>query len=371
MSHAYCPGLRACEWVALRRERLLPVAGEVLVREGQVVAPDTVVARTILRGTLSPVNVAASLGAEPGEVAAALLKRTGEAVRQGELLARTKGIFGLLRAECRAPVAGTLASVSIATGQVMIEGPPLPVEVRAHLAGTVTEVRPGRGATIAAGGTWIQGIFGIGGETWGAIVLGVSTPGERLTETEITPDLRGKVVVGGALVTRDALARAAQFGVGAIITGGVHALDLGEFMGGEIGAGVTGAEQVGLILIVTEGFGEIAMARRTFRLLGQCEGLLASVSGATQIRSGVLRPEIIVPATAGERSAGDTIAADGIAVGTSVRLVRAPYFGQLGTVVALPPDPCAVASGAVVRILEAELESGVRVSVPRSNVELF
>jgi hypothetical protein len=192
-----------------------------------------------------------------------------------------------------------------------------------------------------------------------------------LTEAEITPDQRGKVVVGGALVTREALARAAQLGVGAIITGGVHALDLGEFMGGEIGAGVTGAEQVGLTLIVTEGFGEIAMARRTFRLLRQCDGLLASVSGATQIRSGVLRPEIIVPATAGEHSAADNIAADGLAIGTSVRLVRAPYFGQLGTVVALPPDPCAVASGAVVRILEAELESGVRVTVPRSNVELF
>jgi hypothetical protein len=134
---------------------------------------------------------------------------------------------------------------------------------------------------------------------------------------------------------------------------------------------VTGAEQVGLTLIVTEGFGEIAMARRTFRLLRQCEGLLASVSGATQIRSGVLRPEIIVPETAGEHSAADNIAADGLAIGTCVRLVRAPYFGQLGTVVALPPDPCAVASGAVVRILEAELESGERVTVPRSNVELF
>jgi hypothetical protein len=371
VSHAYCPGLRASEWVALRRERLLPGEGEVLVRAGQVVAPDTVVARTILRGTLSPVNVAASLGVEPGEVAAALLKRAGEAVRQGELLARTKGVFGLLRAECRAPVTGTLASISVATGQVMIEGPPLPVEVRAYLAGTVTQVRPGRGATIAAGGTWIQGIFGIGGETWGALALGLAAPGDRLTEAAITPDLRGKIVVGGGLVTLGALARAAQLGVGAIITGGVHAIDLGEFMGGEIGAGVTGAEQVGLTLIVTEGFGEIAMAGRTFHLLGQREGLLASVSGATQIRSGVLRPEIIVPATSGQGSEEDVVAADGIVLGTTVRLVRAPYFGQLGTVVALPPDPCAVASGSLVRILEAELESGARVTVPRSNVELF
>lgn len=371
MSHVYYPGLRSCEWIALRRERLLPVEGEVLVREGQSVAPDAVVARTILRGSFSPVNVAASLGVEPGDVPGAMLKQAGETVSQGELLARTKGILGLLRSECRSPVGGTLASVSRTTGQVMIEGPPVPVEVRAHLGGTVTQVRPGRGATIASAGTWIQGIFGIGGETWGDLVLGVTAPGEHLTEKEITPALQGKVVVGGALITREALTRAVQVGVRAIITGGVHALDLGEFLGTEIGAGVTGAEQIGLTLIVTEGFGEIAMARRTFRLLGQREGFVASVSGATQIRSGVLRPEIIVPATADERGSVEAVAADGIALGTSIRLVRAPYFGQLGTVVALPPDLRVVASGAVVRVLEAELESGARVLVPRSNVELF
>jgi hypothetical protein len=371
VSHGYYPGLRATEWVALRRERLLPVEGEVLVREGQAVAPGDIVARTVLRGQIVPVNVAASLGVEPGEVPGALLPRVGDTVAQGEVIARTKGLFGLLRAECRAPAAGTVHSVHAVTGQVMLEGPPLPVQVCAFVGGTVAAVHPGRGATIAAAGAWAQGVFGIGGEVWGPLVLGVASPGDILGAADISPALQGKVVVGGACVTLDALRRAVAVGVAAIVTGGVRALDLRGFMGEEIGAGVTGAEKVGLTLVVTEGFGAVAMARRTFRLLGQREGFVASVSGATQIHAGVQRPEIVVPAPAGERPAPVPPPDGGLVVGASVRLVRAPHFGQLGRVTALPPEPRAVASGAIVRVLEAELESGERVIVPRGNVELF
>jgi hypothetical protein len=40
---------------------------------------------------------------------------------------------------------------------------------------------------------------------------------------------------------------------------------------------------------------EIAMAERTFRLFKAQDGRSASVNGATQIRAGVMRPEILVP----------------------------------------------------------------------------
>jgi len=371
VSHAYYPGLQACEWTLLRRERLLPVEGEVLVREGQAVAPDTVVAQTSLRGQVVPVNVAASLGLAPEEVPTALVREVGATVAANEVIARTRGMFGLLRSECRAPVAGTLASASAATGQVMIEGPPVAVQVRAWVSGTVAEVRPGRGAVIAAGGSWLQGIFGLGGEAWGPLVLAVPTPVETLGEKDITPAMRGKVIVGGALARLDALRRAAQVGVAGLITGGVHALDVRDLTGEELGVAVTGNEELGFTLVVTEGFGQIAMARRTFRLLGEREGFVASVTGATQIRAGVLRPEILVPAPAGERPPAEPPAGDGIALGSAVRLIRAPHFGAIGRVVALPAVPQVVASGSSVRVLVAELENGLRVTVPRSNVEIF
>lgn len=371
MSHAYNPGLLVSEWQPLRRARLLPIDGEVLVQPGQRLAPDDIVAETVMRGSVVPVNVAGSLGINPDEVPAALLKPIGAPVSEGEVLAATKGVFGLFRAECRSPAAGTVLSVSPATGQVMIEGPATTVRVSAFVAGTVAEVRPCRGAVIATGAAYIQGIFGVGGERHGPVVLAVSSPVETLTEREIAPTFQGRVVIGGALVTLGALRAAVQAGVAAVISGGIHAHDLRDFMGEEMGAAVTGSENLGLTLILTEGFGEIAMARRTFRLLGEREGFTASVTGATQIRAGAVRPEIIIPA-AGGGAGGAAAAVDaGIAVGSVVRIIREPHFGALGVVTALPAEPQRVESGARVRVLVVELESGVRYTLPRSNVEVF
>jgi hypothetical protein len=84
-------------------------------------------------------------------------------------------------------------------------------------------------------------------------------------------------------------------GVSGIVTGGVDQKDLTDFMGREIGLGVTGTESVGLTLIITEGFGVYPMRDETFSLLKSHEGKNASIDGTTQIRQRILRPEIVVP----------------------------------------------------------------------------
>ena len=55
---------------------------------------------------------------------------------------------------------------------------------------------------------------------------------------------------------------------------------------------------------LAEGFGAIAMAERTFKLLAQHEGMPAAVNGTTQIRAGVIRPEIVIPLSAGRPNSG-------------------------------------------------------------------
>ena len=114
-------------------------------------------------------------------------------------------------------------------------------------------------------------------------------------------------------------------------------------------------------------------------MLTSLAGREASLSGATQIRAGVIRPEVIVadppdapqpdgpfPTVSGEETEAFTLA-----VGTSIRIIREPYFGKLATVSALPPQLVRIGSGAVVRVLEAHLnESGEAVTVPRANVEI-
>src|SRR5262249_22984989 len=123
-------------------------------------------------------------------------------------------------------------------------------------------------------------------------------------------------------------------------------------------------------------FGEIAMAGRTFELLASRAGCDAAVNGATQIRAGVLRPEVIIPRgadTAASDGLRKSAAADGhvLRPGVSVRIIRDPYFGMIGTAVALPAEPQILGSGSKARVLEVKLPTGDKVFVPRANVELL
>ena len=120
------------------------------------------------------------------------------------------------------------------------------------------------------------------------------------------------------------------------------------------------------------------MAARTFTLLASHAGRVASVNGATQIRAGVMRPEIVIPLDASHHAAGGgpAAAAGGavagvLEIGTSVRVIRDPYFGVLGTVAGLPEQPAVLGSGSRARVLEVAVTDGSRITVPRANVEVI
>jgi hypothetical protein len=368
LAHAYTPGLKVVARTTVRQVRLLPLPGEVLVQAGAVVTGEQVIARALLPGAVQAVNVVNQLGIEPAELPAHLLKKEGDAVQKDEPLARKQSFFKLFTTTVASPLTGTIESVSPVTGQVLLRHPPRPIELRAFLDGTVVEVLPRQGAALETTAALIQGIFGVGGETWGTLRTAVAGPEAHLTPDRLRPDDAGKVVVGGAFVDLPALERARSLGVRAVIAGGIHDADLRQLLGYDLGVAVTGSERLGLTLILTEGFGAIPMAGRTFALLASLEGRRASVSGATQIRAGVKRPEIIVPDPAAPADAAPA-APRGLQRGDAVRVIRDPYFGQIGQVEELPEALTAVESETKVRIVRLRLADGRLVVVPRSNVE--
>ncbi len=116
------------------------------------------------------------------------------------------------------------------------------------------------------------------------------------------------------------------------------------------------------------------MSDKMFNLLKTYEGEEASICGATQIRAGVIRPEIIIPRkdidpTEVQEDSG--IVMRGLKIGTHIRIIREPYFGALGVVIRLPEELQQIDTLSRVRILEAEFEDGQRVVVPRANVEII
>src|SRR5439155_16140211 len=161
-----------------------------------------------------------------------------------------------------------------------------------------------------------------GGETWGEIAIAVDDPGAELAAERLTPAHRGKVVVGGSYVSAAALARAREVGVAAVVVGGFDDRDLRELLGRDLGVAITGSEEIGLTLVLTEGFGRIRMADRSWNLLTAQRGHMASVSGATQIRAGVMRPEILIPREGAGAGRAESETATGLELGSLLRVIR-------------------------------------------------
>ncbi|MCK4461563.1 MAG: hypothetical protein KAW46_07145 [candidate division Zixibacteria bacterium] len=373
MAHAYTPGLKVTERHLIKKSRILPLKGEVLVKVGDKVSPDDVVARTHLPGNVVPLNVANKLGIPPEDIELVMEKKIGDAIAKGESIALKKSFIKWFSSSATATIDGTLESVSKVTGQVLQRGHPIPVEVKAYLRGEITEVFPNEGVEVSCRGAFMQGIFGIGGETYGEIMVATPDNSTILTDKFINEDMAGHVIVGGSIVTADAMNKAIKLGVKGIVVGGLDDKDLRDFLGYDIGVAITGSEDIGTTLVISEGFGEIAMARKTFDLFKAHEGEMACINGATQIRAGVIRPEVVIPAAAAlaEIQAAAAGEIQGLAVGSPVRVIRHPYFGRLGKVTDLPSPLQQLESESKARILEVEFESGERAVVPRANVEMI
>ena len=370
MSFAYTPGLKVVKSTTVKKERILPVKGDILVREGDTVSPDTIVAQTYVPSDVHMRPIAHIIGVEPWELPKAMKFEEGDFVKKGELLAEQSALFGLIKTKYHVKYTGKIELISPVTGIVAIREPPTPVQLKAYIQGKVVKVFEDVGVAVETIASLVQGIFGVGGERMGELMV-IAEPNEVLTADHIRKDCAGKILVGGSLVTYDTLKKASESGVKGIVTGGMKREDLNKFLGYEIGVAITGEENINLTCIITEGFGEMRMAGHIFELLKYHDGRNASINGATQIRAGVIRPEIIVPLKGTTEIEEEGSLEFGMEIGTRVRVIRQPYFGALGSVAELPIELQIVETESHVRVLKVKLDNATLVTVPRANVEIM
>ena len=326
--------------IRLRRELAIP--GEVFVDKGDDVRPDTLVARSA-RQFLRPffIEIAHSLGVPPEETGQCLVKGVGDEIDIGDLIAKRprKGLsFKTVRSNVRAriervlpngtlvarelpemareyttvkvavelgkpawqmkpflrvepgdpvergqwlaadvgpkgirysasPVRGKVNRIDHGFGMVIIEPLLEELEVRAWLPGKVAEVSD-RGCVVAGRGTTIRGTWGLGGETSGTITLGKPGPG---------------TVVVRHFADAALLEQMGESDAAGLVTGG---LDLKDMLGAE----------PTFTIVVTEGFGNREIRPEVHRFFEAYEGKLGLLDGTTQLRVGVRRPRIILPA---------------------------------------------------------------------------
>ena len=370
MAHSYTPGLKVLKKTVFKKERILPLKGEVLVKDGDLLNPDTIVASTNLPGNVQMLKVSNILNIDPKDVVDALKVKESQEVKKGDIIAETAGIFGMFKSSVESPVNGTIESISKSTGRVVVREAPIPVEVDAYVSGKVDQVIENEGIILKSNAAFIQGIFGIAGEKRGDLLLVSSSPSEELTADQITPDMKGKILIGGSFLSLDAYKKALSLQVAGIVVGGFNYYDLKAVLGYDLGVAITGTERLNTALIVTEGYGSIPMSEATFSLLKENNGKSSSINGATQIRAGVIRPEIVIPIDIGNSdNDSESQIPEGIKEGSTVRVIRSPNFGKIGKVISLPSELNKMESETMVRVAEINI-NGKNILIPRANLEM-
>ena len=371
MSKSFTPGLKVLKNTEIVKDRILPLKGDIHVKENDVVDSDFIVASTNIPGNVHMINLTNELNIDPEQVMDCVLFKVGDIVKKDEVIAVNKGLFGLFKSEAKAPINGTINNISSVTGQLIIAEKPIPIEMDSYIPGKVEKIIENEGVSIKSKGTFIQGIIGVGGEKKGKLVVLSNSDNSQINESQINDDLKDKVVVFSSYIDYSIYKKCQSVNVKGIICGGFDYDNLSNILGYPLGVAITGTEDV-LTLVITEGFGEINMAKRTFGLLLENNGKNVSINGATQIRAGVMRPEIFIQNEL--ISENEKIVSDDdliISIDSVVRVIRKPYFGIIGRVVELPHELMVMESQTKVRVAKVKFEDNTEKIIPRANLEVI
>ena len=362
MSKSYTPGLKILESTEIVKERKLPLNGTIKFKVGDSVKSDDVVASTFLPGNVHMINISNQLNIEAQSIKDYLTVKIDQKIKKNDIIAENNGLFGFFKTQIKSPIDGKISNISTATGQIMISEPDLPIEIDAYLDGKIIDVIENEGVVIRSQGSLVQGIIGIGGERKGEIIL--DDTGDA--------DINGKIVVIKNAIDKKLYETYSDRGAVGIIAGGFDYQSLSEILGYKLGVAITGTEKIPTTLMITEGFGNVKMSKKTYEILKVHQGNRASINGATQIRAGVIRPEVIV--VAGEKvNNNNNFNEEDLVIqeGSKVRVIRQPYFGQIGLIKSLPTDPIEIESETKARVAEIEFSNNEIKLVPRANLEII
>jgi hypothetical protein len=338
--------------MTIRRQRLLPTQGDVVVRAGQEVSEMQVVARAPQRSDFKIFPASEILRISPEELQARLLVEEGSVVEQGSVLVEKRGLFGKALIS---PMDGIFYRAR--KGRIVLQRTADWIELRALMRGRVVDQIPNRGVVLEADGSLIQAVWSSGKESHGKLMMVAKSGSDPMVAEEISAEAHGSVLVTGVIDKSDALEKCEKAGVHGIIAGSMNE------------ALCSVATALSFPVIVTDGFGNAGMATPFFDLLRQAEGRKASMFGQ-MAPDDVSRPEIIIVVSTAPK-VGTPDLQPPLAVGRQVRILRRPYSGQAGKVVRVYDKIQTTSIGTRTHGADVKLADGQEIFVPYVNLEIM
>jgi hypothetical protein len=336
---------------SVKRSRMLPAKGRVLVRVGQKVNASDVIAEVEMPGAHTIINVRRIFGLRRGDQLAHVLERkVGDKVEAGDILAQTGG---LLSRVIRAPANGQV--IAIHRGQIVLERLGNRTELQAGLNGIVTEVLPDRGVIIEASGALVQGVWGNGKIDLGMLNIQIKSPDDELTRSTLDVTSRGSIVVAGHVSQADTLQAADELPLRGLVLGSLSS-ELADL-----------AAKMNYPIMLVEGFGRIPFDSAALSLLTTHDRRDVSIDASWSPERGE-RPELFVPLPANGSPPKDTVE---FAAGQTVRVHAPPYAGKIGSIASLHPGQTRLSNGLRTPTAEIKLETGEFVTVPLANMDVL
>lgn len=364
-----------------RVTRSLSGKGTFQVRVGQQVTPSEIIGNAVASAGFRILNLATLLSVPPREVANLLVKKMNEKIYKGELLAFKKGgLFGGSRV-VTAPTDGILEFLNNKTGELRLAFFPKKVDLLAGVYGIVEELDEERGqATIKTQASRIYGMFGSGRSRDGTLhILGKKD--DLVTASMIQAQYEGSILVGGGFFFKGAISVAISTGINGLITGGMDALDYRGMAGGRLSFPKKLETDVGISVIVCEGFGSVPLGDDIFKTLSEYEGKFVFIDGNKALislpsysSSCVERVKnTVLPPLRNDDSALDLQSAaenSELQPGLKVRIVGTSYLGEQGKLLAVDNSLTLLPSG--IRSYMATVETSRRkIQVPVANLEII
>jgi len=216
--------------------------------------------------------------------------REGEAVKENQVIGMKIGRYPKI---LKSPIKGIVKKIDKTNGTVVIENIVTPYLLKAFVSGEVIAVEEGKSVTISVKCTVLNGATGLGGETYGKVYFVDNI--ESFIKNKNQPALEGKILVFHEKINLDILQSAISLKVNGIIAPSINNKDWVLFCKNELNVAFTGDEQFGFSLVLIKGFGDHKLEDDTAMLLKSYQDKEISITGRTQIRAGIIRPQIILP----------------------------------------------------------------------------
>lgn len=339
--------------------RSLPEPGKITTKKGSEVSPDVILGESEVSQGFRSLPVAEILSVNPKKVAKYLLKKVGDKVFFGEPIARRFRFFGRVKKEVASPTSGTVVAID-ANGSVNIEFRPEAQKLLAGVWGKVEAVHKNQTVDIRAQASQIYGVAGAGRVREGIIRI-MCEREEFLLPQAINEKLSGSILVGGALVSRAALSKAVAVGVSGICAGGMHARDFWEAGGARQSAFWTSSD-VGVTLVILQGFGLVAPSQEMYDFLKAHDGRFAIIDGDLA--------KVIIPEKEGKGEKEEEAPKEKeVKVGVKVRILDLAHFGEFGTVSEIAKTPKKLFSQDSFQLI-VETKHGT-IEIPHQNAEII